>query len=287
LNPDFLLVGESDTRSGDMLISYYWSVVGDDVPVHRMSPESAELAKIGVNTAVVAKMAVANQLAWICHYVPGADARDVLGAVGDDGRIGRKYFNPGTWPGGPCFQRDNRALAVAAENHGTFAPIADQVDEFHYWQAEYFVGDIVKLMPNQPDHWSPRTVLLLGMTYKPGVSILEESQALVLAGMLQKEGYNVLMHDPTVKDGYGVVYSDGEWEVLKDCAQVPVELKNLAKHADVIVVVTAWPEYKEILESANLPGRLVYDIWGVLDPSKVRADYIRFGEGDRLVYGRH
>jgi UDPglucose 6-dehydrogenase len=284
-NPDFLLIGESDKQAGDMLQAYYRSIVGDDVVVRRMSLESAELAKIGVNTAVVAKMAVANQLAWICHRIPGADARDVLGAIGTDSRIGNKYFGAGTWPGGPCFPRDNIALAFTADQYGLSAPIAKEADAFHYWQARYFVRDIMQLMPIYPN--DSRTVLLLGMTYKPGVSILEESQALVLAGMLQEAGYEVLMHDPTVADSCVVEYSDGEWEVFKDYAQVPVTLDNFAKYVDVIVIVTAWPEYKAVLENVDLPDRLVYDIWGILDPSKVRADYIRFGEGDRLVYGRH
>ena len=42
----------------------------------------------------------------------------VLGAIGDDSRVGRKYLNFGFGFGGPCLPRDNRAFAAYAKELG-------------------------------------------------------------------------------------------------------------------------------------------------------------------------
>ncbi|NIV38567.1 MAG: hypothetical protein GWN58_56875, partial [Anaerolineae bacterium] len=112
-HPDMMLIGATNTRTASVLVDYYQSVTENDPPFHVMSPVSAETAKLGLNYAVVAKMAVANTLAALCHATPGADARDVLDVIGADSRIGPKFFSAGTWPGGPCFPRDVRALTWA------------------------------------------------------------------------------------------------------------------------------------------------------------------------------
>ena len=44
--PDMILVGESDSDSGDILLSALRSVTGPDVPAARMDPTSAEVAKL-------------------------------------------------------------------------------------------------------------------------------------------------------------------------------------------------------------------------------------------------
>src|SRR5205809_3843065 len=82
LNPDFLLVGESDERAGSMLEALYRRVVETDAPVARMSFVNAELAKISVNTFVTTKIAYANMLARMCERLPGADVDVVTNAIG-------------------------------------------------------------------------------------------------------------------------------------------------------------------------------------------------------------
>src|SRR4051794_6601210 len=63
LNPDFLLIGEIDARSGAHLETCYRDIVGPDVPVRRMTLENAELAKIALNSFLTTKITFANMLA--------------------------------------------------------------------------------------------------------------------------------------------------------------------------------------------------------------------------------
>src|SRR4029453_12450988 len=84
LNPDFLLIGELDARSGDPLAGCYADIMGPTTPVKRMSLENAELAKISVNAFVTMKITFANMLAELCAAMPGGDVDVVSDAIGAD-----------------------------------------------------------------------------------------------------------------------------------------------------------------------------------------------------------
>ena len=72
-NPDFMLIGESDQRSGGCLEAFHKKILGKDVQICRMNLENAELAKIAVNTFVTAKISFANMLASICEKIHGME----------------------------------------------------------------------------------------------------------------------------------------------------------------------------------------------------------------------
>jgi UDPglucose 6-dehydrogenase len=116
LNPDMLLIGESDERAGQILAGIYGNVCKSKPVVARMNFVNAELTKLSVNTYVTTKISYANMLAEICEKLPGADADVVTSALGLDSRIGRKYLKGALGYGGPCFPRDNVAFAALARS---------------------------------------------------------------------------------------------------------------------------------------------------------------------------
>ena len=59
LEPDMVLIGESDPRAGETLEHLYRGVCENDPPVRRMSLVDAELTKIAVNTYVTMKISYA------------------------------------------------------------------------------------------------------------------------------------------------------------------------------------------------------------------------------------
>src|SRR5208282_5841642 len=79
---------------------------------------NAELAKLAVNTFVTTKISYANMLAEICERIDGGDVDAVTTAIGHDSRIGSRYLKAGLGYGGPCFPRDNAALASLASGLG-------------------------------------------------------------------------------------------------------------------------------------------------------------------------
>jgi UDPglucose 6-dehydrogenase len=102
LNPDMILIGESDIKAGDILSKIHEKLIDNDPSIHRMSFHNAELAKIGLNSYCVMKICFANIIGEICERMPTGDAEKVLDAIGADTRVGKKYFKPGLAAAGPC-----------------------------------------------------------------------------------------------------------------------------------------------------------------------------------------
>ena len=118
LNPDMLLIGESDDRAGETLQALYAQVCENKPTVARMSFVNAEITKLAVNTYVTTKISYANMLARICERLSGANVDVITSALGLDTRIGPKYLKGAVSYGGPCFPRDNLALAQLARQLG-------------------------------------------------------------------------------------------------------------------------------------------------------------------------
>ncbi len=136
LRPDAILIGESDTRAGDVLEHVYRRVCGELTPIGRMSLINAELTKIAVNTFVTTKISYANMLADLCERLPGADVDVVTGALGLDSRIGSKYLKGALGYGGPCFPRDNAAFSALARRVGARADLAEATDQINTYQVD-------------------------------------------------------------------------------------------------------------------------------------------------------
>src|SRR2546430_719705 len=116
--PDFLLIGESDLRAGDLLSDVYARTCKNSPTIARMNFINAEITKLAVNTYITTKISYANMLARLCEKLPEADVSVVTYALGLDSRIGSKYLKGAVSYGGPCFPRDNRAFAALAARGG-------------------------------------------------------------------------------------------------------------------------------------------------------------------------
>ena len=117
LEPDMVLIGESDSRAGDVQERLYAGICENDPPVRRMSLVNAELTKIAVNTYVTMKISYANTLADMCERLPGADVEAVTDALGLDTRIGRKYLrgaSPTAAPASPATTRRSGFLRATS-----------------------------------------------------------------------------------------------------------------------------------------------------------------------------
>jgi UDPglucose 6-dehydrogenase len=127
-NPDFVLIGEEDKYSGNIIEGIYKKVLENNAPIKRMDWKSAELAKISLNSYITMKISFANTIGRIAKRI-GADAEQILDAMGNDHRIGSAYFKSGGAYGGPCFPRDNRAFRNVAENILNYADLTDKINK--------------------------------------------------------------------------------------------------------------------------------------------------------------
>src|ERR1700730_14938764 len=185
LEPDLVLIGESDPAAGAALEKLYQKYNRNEPRIARMSIISAELAKISVNSFITMKISFTNQLRMIAERFPKANIHAVLDAIGSDSRINHKYLRAGASFGGPCFPRDNRLLAYAAKQTGVQAPLAEATDAVNEATKEDLFRQILdKVKPKD-------TVVVLGLAYKSDTYIVEESAGLFLAQNLKRRGYHV------------------------------------------------------------------------------------------------
>tara|TARA_A100001515_G_scaffold69483_1_gene55239 strand:- start:3735 stop:4838 length:1104 start_codon:yes stop_codon:yes gene_type:complete len=188
LKPDMVLIGEANKSAGDLLEEIYKKHTISNPRICRMSRIEAEICKISLNCFLTTKISFANMIGDIV-LKSGGNPDSVLEAIGSDSRVGLKYLNYGFGYGGPCFPRDNRALAIYASDLNRPAPISlatDSMNKIHLdFQIEQFTS--VSSIEEQ--------VIIDSVTYKPGTVIIEESQQLAYAVGIARNGYNVLIRE--------------------------------------------------------------------------------------------
>jgi UDPglucose 6-dehydrogenase len=270
LNPDMLLIGESDARAGDFLQSLYAEVCENKPAVARMSFVNAEITKLAVNTYVTTKISYANMLARICERLPGANVDVVTAALGNDTRIGAKYLKGALSYGGPCFPRDNLALAQLARQLGVPPDLAQAVDRFNRGQ----IGWLADLVQQR----TRGTAGILGLTYKAGTDVVEEAAGFLLAKELAGRGMKVTAYDPE--------YGKNPAHVALEGVCLAASAQECIQKSDVVVLATSWPEFGGIPTAdwagANGRPRTVVDCWRAVKFLREQpgVHYVALGMGE-------
>ncbi|MBI3832380.1 MAG: UDP-glucose/GDP-mannose dehydrogenase family protein [Planctomycetes bacterium] len=271
LNPDFVLIGESDKRAGDLLQSVYDNVCNKP-PAARMNFVNAELTKLSVNTFVTTKISYANMLAAICSRLPGADVDVVTEALGKDTRIGKKYLKGALGYGGPCFPRDNKAFAALGRKLEVPALLAEATDHTN--------DDVVRRLAGLIEHLSREkdVVGILGLSYKASTDVVEAAQGLLLAQTLVQDEYQVVVYDPA-----GMPNAK---RVLKEGVRYAASAEDCMQQSDVLVIATPWDEFRalkpELVKKTGKP-RAIIDGWRVLDAKAFSevAEFVSLGKGPK------
>ena len=256
LYPDFFLIGESDEKAGALLEEIYKNACSNSPRVERMNFVNAELTKISVNTYVTTKISYANMLSEMCDYLENADVNVVTQAIGCDSRIGHKYLKGAVAYGGPCFPRDNVAFGRLANQLKANADIAVATDSINRCQKDRVLKMIASLESK------PKKIGILGLSYKPGTPVIEESQGISLAVALTKAGYDVIVYDPMAMQPAK--------SVLNTSVEYATSAEDCIKKSDSAVLMTAWPEFSSIKEDAfseKEKGFAIIDCWRVLTKS--------------------
>jgi len=232
LNPDMVLIGASDDFSANTVEKLYLESCDSKPKICKMSLVNAEITKISLNCYVTMKVSYVNQLASICERVPGADVDIITEAIGSDTRVGSKYLKGGLGFGGPCFPRDNVAFQAFVENYGGKAPLSRQVIDINNGVVDKIYGIVSSHIK------SLDKVSILGMSYKPGTHIIEESQSVILADKLNKNGYRVSVHDPLALEQIRQRF--GETVGIEN------DIYQCVTDADGIICMMDSPEYKQL-----------------------------------------
>jgi UDPglucose 6-dehydrogenase len=271
LEPDFVLIGESDRAAGDRLASVYARLCANGPPIRRMSFVNAELTKLALNGFVTTKISYANTLAELCERVAGADVDVVSGALGLDRRIGAAYLRGGPAYGGPCFPRDNQALAALARDLGLPPLLPEATDAANRRQVERLLDLVLGLRAD-----SREAVAIVGLAYKPGTDVVVEAPGLLLARALLDRGVPVRVFDP--------VALDSARRALAGRGEYAGSLADCCRAAGVIAVLLPSLDTSDLVAALRGPAAarpIVVDCWRALDPAKLAgaARYVALGRG--------
>jgi UDPglucose 6-dehydrogenase len=200
-----------------------------DIPIIITDSTSSELIKYAANAFLATKISFINEVANICERVE-ANILDVTYGIGLDSRIGPKFMRAGIGWGGSCFPKDVRALAFTAEEYGASANILNSVIQVNNYQRFKVIQKAMDMIGIIED----KIVAVLGIAFKPNTDDTREAPSITVINKLLELGAEVRAYDPIIKSCPKEM--DMKAIIAKDAYEA-------VKNANLIVLVTEWPEF--------------------------------------------
>jgi UDP-N-acetyl-D-glucosamine dehydrogenase len=179
-----------------------------------------------------------NEFAQIAHSL-GISVYETLDAANTK-PYGFMKFTPSAGVGGHCIPVDPTYLAAVAEEHGAPATFIRRANEVNLEMSKYVVD---RVQADNGGSLSGKSVLVVGVAYKPNVADVRETSAELVIEHLRERGAVVSWHDDVV----------GTW---KSESSAPLS------GADIAVVVTMHDSVKPTDVIAAAP--YVFDTTGKL-----------------------
>jgi UDPglucose 6-dehydrogenase len=267
IEPDRLVYGVPAGRDGelavDILNSVYSRAIEKGTPLVVTDYATAELVKVSANAFLATKISFINAMAEIADAT-GADVSKLADAIGYDARIGRRFLNAGVGFGGGCLPKDIRAFAARADELGRGESVAflKEVDAINLRQRDRVVQMVVDAAAGNVYQ---KKVAVLGLAFKPFSDDVRDSPALDVAVRLHGLGANVVATDPEAISNSRKLHPQ---------LTFATDTEHALRDADVVVVVTEWPEFRELIAdevSQLTAGRVIIDGRNCLDPDEWRS----------------
>ncbi|MBJ8343993.1 nucleotide sugar dehydrogenase [Antrihabitans sp. YC2-6] len=269
-NPPKTVVGESDSRSGEAVMSLY---EGLDGPRFRVPIAVAEMTKYVDNSFHALKVTFGNEIGALCSTL-GLDSHAVMEMFLADTKlnISPAYLRPGFAFGGSCLPKDVRALTHTARQHDLELPVLANVLVSNEAQLRRAVDIVIGL--------GKRKVGIFGLSFKSGTDDLRESPLVDLAERLIGKGYDVRIYDANVAlsrlMGANRAYLE---EHLPHIGQLLTgEIESVLEHGEVFVAGTKDKAVVEAIDTLG-PDRTVIDLVRLPDAEQRRLQpgYVGIG----------
>jgi UDPglucose 6-dehydrogenase len=233
MKPDRVVVGVRSERAKGVMEDVYRPLYLREYPIVTTDIESAEMIKYAANAFLATKITFINEIAMLSERV-GADIKEVSRGIGLDGRIGNKFLHAGPGYGGSCFPKDTSALARIGQEHGVAMRITETVIAVNDHVKRRMIDKIVELCD---DSLNGKTVLVLGVTFKPNTDDMRDAPSLTIVPALVGGGASVRVIDPQGRR---------EGEKLLPGVEWMDDPYSAAEGADAIVLLTEWNEFRAL-----------------------------------------
>lgn len=247
VNPDRIVIGQCDNRSGNLVENLYKAF---NVPIVRVSLNTGEFIKYLSNTLLSTMISFSNDMSMIASNIGDIDIAQAFNTLHLDKRwygspAGmRSYIYPGCGFGGYCLPKDTQALYSEGIDKGYKSNILQAVLCVNNLIKEFVVNKIIETT-NKDDY-----IGILGLSFKPNSDDVRESPSKDIVRMLNERGYNkIVAYDPVANENF--MFSNNiKIEYVDNMA-------DLTNKVDNVVILTAWEEFKN--NKDLLTGKNVLD----------------------------
>jgi UDPglucose 6-dehydrogenase len=277
--PYRIIVGSNSERANAVLREIYqpllvgrtvvdvpWIDSGRKIPYVETDAVSAQLTKYAANAYLATRISFINEIAGLSEKV-GGNISDIVEGLGLDPRIGPRYLQPGIGFGGPCLDKDLRALITVAGENSYDPVLFNGVLQRNELQLRVVMN---KIIDGVGSRLYRKRIALLGLAFKEGTNDVRHSLSIRLYRALRDQGADVVGHDLLAVDQ--AIELEPELEASSD-------LGFVLSDADVVVVLNSESAYAEI-DWAALPPRdidlYVLDTRGILERNSLEVGGFKY-----------
>lgn len=244
IHADRIVLGCNDDRSRELLKELYKPL---GAPVKCVTHNTGEFIKYLSNTFLATMISYSNEMAQMADTIGNIETAEAFRILHMDRRWGgcqmTTYVYPGCGYGGYCLPKDTNALLAQAREKGYEPSILREVIAVNDARAEEIAEKIIAAAGKK----SGACIGILGLAFKPGSDDVRDTPAAKIIRALQGKGYaNILAYDPVAEKEFRRVYPDIR---ITYCG----EREALYGDADVLAIVTAWDEFRDLKEKADVP----------------------------------
>jgi len=184
-NPAGILFGTNRPDAADRCRTLFDYITPKNTLSIEVHPTTGEILKLATNCYSTLRISYFNQVGQMLIKSGVADDLDAatqyLNSI--DRKLGNLKFGFGF--GGPCYPRDNRSFSHFARRIGSEYVFGDVVDRFNRAHSDFITNWLVE------DNQQHLPFFFDYISYKPGVTILEESQQFHVCQQLLDNGAHV------------------------------------------------------------------------------------------------
>ncbi len=188
------VIGGVTPECAEVGAAFYSRFVDRMVPVS--SAEAAELTKLLENAFRAVNIGLANEMALIADRL-GLDIWEVIAAASTK-PFGFMKFTPGPGLGGHCLPVDPQYLSWKMRKMDHRTRLIDMASEINAEMPTFVAGKVREALNGVGKPVNGSRILLLGVAYKKDVGDVRESPAMDILEHLERDGAEVLYHDPHV-----------------------------------------------------------------------------------------
>lgn len=282
--PDRVILGALDERTLAGLQELYSPF--DSVPKLATNLRTAETIKYTANSLLATMISFSNEIGNLCAAIGDVDVVEVMKGVHLDKRISpilsdgtrikpvfTTYIEAGCGFGGSCFPKDVQALISYGQEKGSPMQILKAVMDLNSAQP----GKVLSLLRKHYPVLEGVKITILGLAFKPGTNDMRESPAIPIVNELLAQKAVIKAYDPVAEEEAKAVFGS-------ESVTFAGTLADAIAEAEVVVILTRWPEFQELPElfSELAKEPLLIDGRRMLEKDSVsRYDGIGFSGSER------